>query len=110
MDARQKTLRSIPSGVSKMYRDTLERINGQTTEEASVAKRVFLWLVYAKRQLAVSELQDALATSYKNSIFSQNAVVDIDIILSICYGLITVKPAPKVTPRGEPQVTLIRTL
>ncbi|TEB33694.1 hypothetical protein FA13DRAFT_104830 [Coprinellus micaceus] len=107
MDARQKTLRSIPSGVSKMYRDTLERINGQTTEEASVAKRVFLWLVYAKRQLAVSELQDALATSYKNSIFSQNAVVNIDIILSICYGLVTVKPTPKVTPRGEPQVTLI---
>ena len=110
MDALQRALDSVPSGINKMYQNTLERIDAQTTEEASVAKRVLLWLVHAKRQLTVSELQDALATSYTNSIFNQSAVINVDIILSICYGLVTIKPAPKATPQDEPRIALIRML
>ena len=73
-----------------MYRSTLSRINAQTEEEASLAKRAITWLTYAYRSLTISELQHGLAVTDGAGMFDEEDIASEKRIIAVCCGLITI--------------------
>lgn len=98
-----KTLDSLPSGINEMYRRTMCRISDQSAEEAALAKLTLLWLTHAQRSLKIEELQDALATSFRDGSYDADAVTESDVILATCCGLVTIDESSR-------EVRLIREL
>lgn len=90
MKSLMKTLDSLPSGIDDMYRRTMSRIADQSEEEASLASLTLLWLTYAQRSLKIEELQDALATSFREGAYDADAITESEVILSTCCGLVTI--------------------
>jgi hypothetical protein len=72
-----------------MYQQTLERINAQPEEDASIAHRVFLWLLHGFETLSVEELQHALAVSLEDMSYDEGDVVSDSLLMSMCRGLVT---------------------
>ncbi|TFK23450.1 hypothetical protein FA15DRAFT_561822, partial [Coprinopsis marcescibilis] len=87
----RKALESLPSGVEANYRLSWERISSQSEEEASQARRAITWLTYADRSLTIAELTHALAVSEEDGEFDEEAVLDSDLLISICCGLLAVE-------------------
>ncbi|KAF5314723.1 hypothetical protein D9611_007275 [Ephemerocybe angulata] len=85
-----KALDDLPSGVDAMYEHTLERINAQPEEDASIAYRVFAWLLYGEGPFRIEALQEALATSFEDEVYDAGDMVPLPIILAACGGLVTV--------------------
>lgn len=85
------TLDELPSGINEMYERTLTRINAQSAEDASIARRLFIWLMHAKEPIALSDLPYALAVSFDRLAYDPDDVVDTSIILSSCGGLVSVQ-------------------
>ncbi|TEB26981.1 hypothetical protein FA13DRAFT_987346 [Coprinellus micaceus] len=84
-----RKLSSLPSGISAMYQQTLERINAQPEEDASIAHRVFLWLLHGFETLSVEGLQHALAVSLEDMSYDEGDVVSDSLLMSMCCGLVT---------------------
>ncbi|KAF6754079.1 hypothetical protein DFP72DRAFT_1170539 [Ephemerocybe angulata] len=84
-----KGLDQLPSGVDAMYEHTLARIGAQPEEDASIAYRVFIWLLYSKKTLTPEDIQFALAISFEDKSYDAGDVIPRDLILSLCGGLIT---------------------
>jgi ankyrin repeat protein len=68
----------------------MERINGQTPGFRELAKMVLSWITCAKRPLSTSELQHALAVEVGDAEFDEDNLPDIDDMVSVCAGLLTV--------------------
>ncbi|KAF6759104.1 CHAT domain-containing protein [Ephemerocybe angulata] len=85
-----KKLDSVPSGLDDMYRHTLQRILSQEEEDVGIASRVFFWLLHAFVPLSPDELQEALAVSFEDRSFDPGDIVPINVILSVCCGLVEV--------------------
>ncbi|KAF5340349.1 hypothetical protein D9611_007920 [Ephemerocybe angulata] len=84
-------LKELPSGVDAMHQHTLKRINDQSPQDASIAHRVFIWMLYSTRDLSIHELQGALAVSFNNKTYDPDNVTPIPLILSMCGGFVTVE-------------------
>ncbi|KAF6741454.1 hypothetical protein DFP72DRAFT_268468 [Ephemerocybe angulata] len=84
-------LEQLPSGVDAIYEHTLARINAQSEEDASIAHRAFIWLLYAKDSLTPDDLQHALAISFEDKSYDAGDVIPLELILSMCGGLVTVE-------------------
>ncbi|KAF5340621.1 hypothetical protein D9611_007364 [Ephemerocybe angulata] len=85
-----KKLDGVPSGLDDMYRHTLQRILSQDEEDVGIASRVFFWLLHAFVPLSPEELQEALAVSFEDRSFDPGDIVPINVILSVCCGLVEV--------------------
>lgn len=79
-----------------MYRLTLERINEQPYEFASLAHRLFVWLLYQREdsELCVEDIQHALAVSVDTHTYDEQAITPVDVILSACHGLVVISKGP----------------
>ncbi|KAF6742124.1 hypothetical protein DFP72DRAFT_1109602 [Ephemerocybe angulata] len=86
-----KALESLPSGVNDMYQVTMDRINSQSEEDASIANRTFIWLLHARIPLSPEDVQHALTFSYQDLVFHEESLISIPMLLSICCGLVTVE-------------------
>ncbi|KAF5332806.1 hypothetical protein D9611_005253 [Ephemerocybe angulata] len=86
-----KALKTLPSGVNDMYQVTMDRINSQSEEDASIANRTFIWLLHARSPLSPVDVQHALTFSYQDLVFHEENLVSIPMLLSICCGLVTVE-------------------
>jgi len=84
------TVESLPLGLNTMYERTWERIEGQTDDEVSLARKVIIWLTYAYRPLKVRELQCAVAVPDNGVGFDEGDVTAEELIISACCGLIMV--------------------
>lgn len=82
-----------------VYENTMERIKQQKPGLRRLAESALSWLCHAKRRLTTVELQYALAVNMEldeqeSSNVSQELddenIPDIDLIVSSCYGLVTV--------------------
>lgn len=63
-------LQKLPKGsdiLDVVYKDALGRIEEQKPAMHQLAKQMLHWIVYAARQMTVSELQEALAVEEGNS-------------------------------------------
>ncbi|KAF6747915.1 CHAT domain-containing protein [Ephemerocybe angulata] len=85
-----KKLDGVPSGLDDMYHHTLQRILSQEEEDVGIASRVFFWLLHAFAPLSPEELQEALAVSFEDRSFDPGDIVPINVILSVCCGLVEV--------------------
>jgi ankyrin repeat protein len=76
-------------GLQDIYKQAMERIEGQTDDIRSLAKRTLTWITYAKRPLSIIEVQHALAVREQMTEFDSDYMPDVKIIKSACVGLVT---------------------
>ncbi|KAH6908137.1 ankyrin repeat-containing domain protein [Coprinopsis sp. MPI-PUGE-AT-0042] len=84
-------MKKLPAKLDDMYAVTLARVNVQEPSHAELAKRILVWVIYAKRTLSVRELQYAVATCPETYQFEEDRLVDEETLLSVCCGLVTVE-------------------
>ncbi|KAH6889061.1 hypothetical protein BKA70DRAFT_1409263 [Coprinopsis sp. MPI-PUGE-AT-0042] len=84
------TLKSFPSSIEDVYRQTWARISNQSHKHASLAKAVLVWVLNASRSMTMDELERAVATSPSTYKFEPNRVVPGTTLVSLCGGLITI--------------------
>ena len=68
----------------------MERIEGQLSDQAELSKEVLSWITCAERPLTTLELQHALAIKVGQTEFDEGNNSDIEDIVSVCAGLVTV--------------------
>jgi len=76
--------------LAEAYRQTMERIRGQEAGFRQLAENVLLWITCAKRLLATSELQHALAVEVSEPKVDEENLPQIEDMVSVCAGLVTV--------------------
>ncbi|KAJ7027220.1 hypothetical protein C8F04DRAFT_1294713 [Mycena alexandri] len=85
-------LDDMQSTLAHTYKDVMERINAQSEDDKCLARRTLSWVSKAKRALHTSELQEALSFDPYAAGSDPDDLVDMDIILSVCAGLVIVDP------------------
>ncbi|KAL2060787.1 hypothetical protein VTL71DRAFT_8839 [Oculimacula yallundae] len=86
-------LTRLPTGskaYDRAYNNAMERIEGQVADQEELAKQVLSWVTCAKRQLTTSELQHALAVEVGEPELDKDNLPQIDDMVSMCAGLVTV--------------------
>jgi hypothetical protein len=86
-------LEKLPKGseaYDQAYREAMERIEGQTADYEILAKQVLSWITCAMRPLTTLELQHALAVEVGESELDQENLPEIEDMVSVCTGLVTV--------------------
>lgn len=73
------------------YDKTIERIDNQQPGFQQLAKRTLSWIVYATRQLSVSELRHALAVENEAIELDEENLEETDEIINACAGLVTIE-------------------
>jgi hypothetical protein len=68
----------------------MERIEGQIKNSRELAKQVLSWITCAKRPLTTSELRHALAVEVGEFKLDEENLPEIEDVLSVCAGLVTV--------------------
>ncbi|KAJ6579088.1 hypothetical protein DFH09DRAFT_979758, partial [Mycena vulgaris] len=86
----REALQHLPKDLQHTYNETMERINHQSDEDRQLGLLVLTWVGNAKRLLSVSELQEALAIERDSTFLDPDNLLDMNIVLSVCAGLITV--------------------
>lgn len=86
----RKALDNLPEGLNSTYAEAVERVQGQNEDDRKLAERVLAWITYAKRPLSAVELQHALATEPETEMVEDEDLVEIEILVSVCAGLVVV--------------------
>ena len=89
----RSALENLPTGSNaydQAYKDAMERITAQDVDGGRLAKKVLSWITCAKRPLSTVELQHAIAVEPGKSEFDKKRQPDIEDIVSVCAGLVTV--------------------
>ena len=73
----------------------MERIKAQDIDSRELAEHVLSWIVHAKRQLYITELQHALAVEVGEPELDEENLPQIDDMVSVCAGLVTVDKESK---------------
>jgi len=87
------TLEKLSKGAAALdeaYREAIERIEGQLAEDRSLARRTIAWVSYAQRPLTSQELCHALAIEPGDIELDGDNVYDVEDIISVCAGLVTI--------------------
>ncbi|KAF7374372.1 Ankyrin [Mycena sanguinolenta] len=90
VSAVRETLRQLPKDLNRAFDSTIERINQQNIDDKQVAHLALIWVAYSKRPLTVPEFLEALAIEPDATTLDVDNLLDINIVLSVCGGLITV--------------------
>ncbi|KAL8881573.1 MAG: hypothetical protein Q9198_001245 [Flavoplaca austrocitrina] len=86
-------LGKLPTGseaYDHAYRNAMIRIEGQVVDQTELAKQVLSWITCAKRPMTTSEVQHALAVEANRQELDEDNLVQIEDIVSVCAGLVTV--------------------
>ncbi|KAJ7483615.1 hypothetical protein FB451DRAFT_1439964, partial [Mycena latifolia] len=92
----REALQHLPKSLQHTYDEAMERIKYQTEEDRQLGLLALAWVANAKRPLSVAELQEALAIEPDSTFLDVDNLLDMDIILSACAGLIIVDEAVSV--------------
>lgn len=88
------TLESLSKGsaaLDEAYADALKRIDAQVAEDRALARRAICLISYAQRPLTVVELCHAVAIEPGSEQVDKDGIYDIDDIISVCAGLLTIE-------------------
>ncbi|KAJ7270947.1 hypothetical protein C8J57DRAFT_1468148 [Mycena rebaudengoi] len=83
-------LQNLPEDLEHTYDEAMDRIEAQNKDDREIARRTLIWVANAKRPLTVFELQEALAIEPDSKTLDVDGLLDIEIILSVCVGLVIV--------------------
>lgn len=86
----RQALKTLPIGLDASYTDAMSRIESQLPDEVETAKEVLCWISYATRSITPFELQHALAIEDYQLFLDQDNISDIEDLISVCAGLVTV--------------------
>ncbi|CVK85104.1 related to ankyrin [Fusarium mangiferae] len=96
----KKTLKKIKDALNSLsggpkaydiaYKKAMERIAGQDQDSKELATQVLSWITCARRVLKTSELQHALAVEENDLELNKENIPQIDDMVSVCSGLVTV--------------------
>lgn len=87
------TLDNLSKGsgaLNEAYNEAFRRIDSQLPDDRQLAKSVLSWISYAQRPLTTQELCHALAVGLCDQELNSDNIPDIEDILSLCAGLVTV--------------------
>lgn len=84
----RSALERLPTDVFAMYDQTIERIRDQSKENAELGMKVLSIIFGATRPLEIDELRHALAIQPGDADLDFEALVDLDILLSVTAGLV----------------------
>ncbi|KAK0716323.1 hypothetical protein B0H67DRAFT_515985, partial [Lasiosphaeris hirsuta] len=82
-------LEKLPQGADEIYDQAMARIQGQRSGSRELALKVLSFVVHAKRVLSSTELRHAVAVEAGQPKLDDKFIPSLDIISSICGGLIT---------------------
>lgn len=71
------------------YQKAMERIDIQL-DDKDLARRVLLWIIFAKEPLTITELEHALAVEIGESDFDAENICPMDDMVSVCAGLVAI--------------------
>ena len=77
--------------LDEAYGEAIKRIDGQLAEDRLLARRALSWISYAQRPLNMEELCHALAIEQGDNTLNNDNVYDIEDVISVCAGLVTVE-------------------
>ncbi|KAJ7693073.1 ankyrin repeat-containing domain protein [Mycena rosella] len=83
-------LQHLPKDLEHTYDEAIDRINHQNEEDKKLGLLALAWVANAKRPLSVPEFRDALAIEPGSSCLDVDNLVDMETILAVCAGLITI--------------------
>lgn len=83
---------NLPRSLNNTYEDAMKRISAQEEHDVDLAMKVLSWISYAARPLNILELQHAIATDPSDETFDSDALIDQDILASVCGGLVSIDP------------------
>jgi len=86
----RKALENLPEGMDDMYDKAMARVERQDDGQKKLAKRVLSWITYVFRPLSVEELQHALAVELDTTCIDPEAIIDEEILTSVCAGLVVI--------------------
>ncbi|OBT64232.1 hypothetical protein VE03_06864 [Pseudogymnoascus sp. 23342-1-I1] len=89
----QSMLEMLPRGAEALkeaYNDAIKRIETQLLDDSKLAKSVLSWITYAERPLTTGEICHALAVDPGDTDLNEDNILDIEDIVSVCAGLVTV--------------------
>ena len=85
-----RALERLPEKLNESFEEAIERIESQSSEYASLVRRVISWIFYAKRPLKIFELQEALAVEPGDLHLDRSGVHDPGLLTNICCGLVSI--------------------
>jgi hypothetical protein len=83
-------LQNLPRGLDETYKQAMIRVESQGGGFRELAKKVLSWAFHAKRILSTAELQHAVAVEPGKPELNKKFIPNIEIIGSICAGLVTI--------------------
>ena len=84
------SLQDLPKELSGTYDEIIQRIWSQDAEDVSLARKVLLWISCSRRPLKLAELQHALAVTPGDSHLDEEALLDEDLLVAVCAGIVAV--------------------
>ncbi|KAJ6540325.1 hypothetical protein B0H19DRAFT_1239672 [Mycena capillaripes] len=84
----REALKNLPKDLNHSYDDAMKRIESQNEEDRNIAHSALTWVVNAKRPLTVTELRVALAVEPDTRQLDDDNILDIELVLSVCAGLV----------------------
>ena len=91
----RNSLSTLPTKVYDTYENAVTRIKDQSDQDAELAVKLISFVFYAKRPLATDELLHALAVEEGDTELDKTALSEIEILLSISAGLVTLNKKSK---------------
>ena len=95
--ARQRTrndvrsaLEQLPDGLIDVYDVVMNRIRSQSSDDANLALKILSWITYAKAPLKSTVRQHAVAVTENIRDISDDDLIDIEDLVSVCAGIVTV--------------------
>jgi ankyrin repeat protein len=89
----RKSLQAFDTGTEAYdaaYSIVMERIGNQVADQVELAHEILAWIVHARRRLTTLELQEALGVEIGEHEFDSDNCPDVDDIVSVCAGLVTI--------------------
>ncbi|KAJ7028077.1 hypothetical protein C8F04DRAFT_1399130 [Mycena alexandri] len=86
----REALKTLPKTLNNSYNDAMKRIGEQNEESRAIAHSTLTWVANAKRPLTVLDIQTALAVEPGTKSLDEDNILDMEIILSVCAGLVIV--------------------
>ncbi|KAJ7028117.1 ankyrin repeat domain-containing protein [Mycena alexandri] len=86
----REALKTLPKTLNNSYDDAMKHIGEQNEESRAIAHSTLTWVANAKRPLTVLEIQTALAVEPGTKSLDEDNILDMEIILSVCAGLVIV--------------------
>jgi len=89
-------LKNLPEKLDDTYDEVMERISNQDKYDVLLANQVLSWITHTFRPLTIREIQHALAVLPGDTELDEEAVNDVDLLVSVCGGIVTIDRESKI--------------